>query len=145
MYDDQQFLIWLTIAICAILFELQSPVLFFFLSLACGAGVATGISLLTQSTLYPWYGFALCSVISFCILRQLSKKYTKHSVTTNVYALVGKEARVLTPISAIQSGSVKVHGEVWSARTNSEKTFYEHDTVIIQNIQGCHVIVQERH
>lgn len=65
-------------------------------------------------------------------------------VETNVSALVGKKATTLSEVTDAK-GRVKLHGEVWTARTEEGAPAIPDDTVVkVLRIRGATAIVGER-
>jgi Membrane protein implicated in regulation of membrane protease activity len=63
-------------------------------------------------------------------------------VETNVAALVGRTAHVVAPVSAT-TGRVKLHGEVWTARTETpEQEIPEGAAVRVVRIDGATAVVE---
>lgn len=134
-------LLWLIVSFFFLLFEMGHPGLFFFLSFACGAGLASIVSLFPLSFELQILIFLIGTIISVYGLKRwivLSKKVQNN---TNVSALLGKVVLVVTNISPENPGSVKFDGTVWTAYTHQE-SFVKGDRVIIHAVHGAHVVVR---
>lgn len=129
---------WLTLAVFFCLAELGHPGLFFFLALACGSfatAFAFNFSFFAQLTV-----FLSVSAVLFLILRKLQKKVSKHSVATNMYALIGKKAVVIEDICPQMAGQVKIDGELWKA--HCAISLKKDELVEVVRVTGCHVLVK---
>lgn len=76
----------------------------------------------------------------FWVRRKLK---SKESERTNIYALTGKQAKVLKKISPPDSGKVKVYGEIWSARSLSDEVIEQDEYVEIVDVRGSHLYVKK--
>lgn len=139
---------WLITAIFFLLFEIGSPGLFFFLSFFFGAIIAAGSTVFTDSVILQGIIFLFGSVLSFLVLHfWVKKRFSKEKrhEHTNVSALKGKHAIVikLVPDNINSFGSVKVGGEIWSARSIDLKEILVGSTVEIVEIKGASLIVRK--
>ena len=91
--------------------------------------------------------FIAVSLVLMLTLRKLVLKYmTKggEDSKTNQDTLIGKEVKLITPISFNQPGTVKVSGTEWNAVTdNEEDELPEKTIVIIKGVKGNKLVVQE--
>ena len=145
MYNTLFF--WLIIAIIAALFEIGHPGLFYFLSFSIGA-CATALSCLwIHAITLHVYIFIAATTCAFLLLRHLLAHYltTNLHYRSNMHALIGKHATVIKTIDAGQVGSVKVGGELWTARALDEVTSIRSgERVIITQVSGAHLKVQKQ-
>jgi membrane protein implicated in regulation of membrane protease activity len=133
---------WLIVALIFILLEIGHPGLFLFLSFSAGALVSAGISALGSDLMPQIIGFFVSTVAAFFILTTWVKKTSPHTPKTNVYALQGKKGIVIAEINPTAPGSVKVAGEIWSARAAQEDATISVDTIVeIITVRGVHLIV----
>lgn len=89
--------------------------------------IAGAVALVLVGTLRPW------------LLRHLRSRVSLPE--TNAAALVGREAIVVATVTDL-GGRVKMHGEVWTARTAGEGiTFAPGETVHLLRIDGATAIV----
>jgi membrane protein implicated in regulation of membrane protease activity len=109
-------IIWLLAGVGLLLIELLTPGLFFFISFAFGSlfgalAAVLGYSVTVQSLI------ALgVSLIQFLGMRRRLKQFTDSvHAPTNMHALHGKKGVVLSEITPLNAGSVKVGGEQWAA------------------------------
>lgn len=140
-----QELLWLWLGVIggALVLELTHPGLFFFLSLSFGGCAALAAWSVDASLELQVIAFVVSAVIAFIILRGIvAHRRTGEHHKTNVEALIGKKAVVVSRIAYPSSGLVKVHGEVWSARTQEQDIVNAGDFVEIVAIVGCHLIVK---
>lgn len=88
--------------------------------------------------------FIIASSLLILFTKPLVDKYiTKKTVPTNVNSLIGKKAIVLTAVNSIEAtGQVKVNGEIWSAKSNSEETIEIGTEVEILEIDGVKLLVE---
>ncbi len=127
-------LIWLVAGILLIAAELLSGALVLLMigggALAAAAAAAAGATVVIDVIV-----FAVVSVLLLLGARPALRHrvHHGHGASTNVDALVGGRATVLTTVDA-HGGRVKIGGETWSARA------YDHDEVLEP---GCSVTVIE--
>ena len=136
---------WLLVAMLFLFLEMGSPGLFFFVSFFFGALICAGSTFITSSLIAQSIIFLLGSIVSFLILHfwVRRKLKSKESERTNIYALTGKQAKVLKKISPPDSGKVKVYGEIWSARSLSDEVIEQDEYVEIVDVRGSHLYVKK--
>jgi len=135
---------WLICALIAMIGEMGSPGLFYFLSFSIGALGAAVISLVTESLAIQIAIFLSSTIGALWMLQLWVKKTTNHTPRTNVYALIGKRAQVIITVKPYQTGAVKIDGAIWTARSIHDDICIEKDTIVeIMRVQGVHVIVQQ--
>lgn len=82
------------------------------------AGSIGGLILSCIPGVDPWIQILVSVVLSFILLlltRKIVKKWIKTKKTdTNLDVLVGKEAELLTPITKLEKGTVKINGVIWN-------------------------------
>ena len=89
--------------------------------------------------------FAAGSVASLAIVRPIARRHmrTPAQIRTGTAALVGSRALVLERVDA-DSGSVKIGGEVWSARPFDDEQVIEPGArVEVLKIEGATALVSE--
>ena len=88
--------------------------------------------------------FVISSAVLIFFTKPLVKKYMdKKTVQTNAYSLIGKKGIVITEINSLDaSGQVKVNGEVWSAKSDSEEIISKGTEVEILQIDGVKLLVK---
>ena len=87
--------------------------------------------------------FALVALALLLLLRPFLQRFvTPHKVPTNIDAMVGQEAVVTEAISKLDgTGSVKINGLVWSARSESGEPIPAGALVTVQAVEGVKLIV----
>ena len=82
--------------------------------------------------------FALVALALLLLLRPFLQRFvTPHKVPTNIDAMVGQEAVVTEAISKLdETGSVKINGLVWSARSESGEPIPAGALVTVQAVEG---------
>ena len=140
------FFIWLVIALCALILEMGSPGLLFFVSFAFGALISALASLWFDSLVIQCSAFLGGTLVALMMLRYWvvlhGKKMQPHT-RTNVYALRGKHGVVLVSISSEKPGTVKIGGEVWAARSVSRERIEQGEEVEVIDVRGAHVVVEK--
>lgn len=134
--------IWLSIAVCFLLFEVGHPGLFFFLSFSCGAVCAAAISFGEYALTFQIITFLTSAACCFAIMRTFFARPNQGGLQTNVYALQGKQAVVTHLIPARGVGRVKVGGEEWSAESLHDAACPVGTRVTIIRAQGARLIVE---
>ncbi len=88
--------------------------------------------------------FILVSVIMICVTRPLYRKFVKTKlVPTNSDRLIGDTAVVTEAIDNLEAkGSVKIQGQVWSARSENGEAIPEGTHVTVLRIEGVKLIVK---
>jgi membrane protein implicated in regulation of membrane protease activity len=113
--------------------------------LAVAAVVAAGVGIAGGALVLQWIVFILVAVSSVAVLRPVARRHlhTPAKLRTGVAALVGKPAVVLERVDA-NGGSVKLGGEIWSARAYDEDRVMEPGTrVEVLKIDGATALVSE--
>ena len=90
--------------------------------------------------------FAVSAVllIVFKVLFKVSPSREKNK-KTNLDIIIGQKCVVIEEISNLHAkGTVKINGQLWSARSSDESTtIAEGKTVLIESIEGVKVICKE--
>lgn len=99
-----------------------------------------GIGLLTNSIVASLIAIAVLSLMYVFVGRSFIKnKLHIETKSTNVDAIIGKNAVVVKRILPAQAGQIKVNGEVWRAQANRE--IAEGSTVVIRSVSGVTLAV----
>ncbi|MDP9401391.1 MAG: NfeD family protein [Actinomycetota bacterium] len=109
--------IWAVIAMAFAVGEVLT--LSFFLGpFAVGALVATAVAALLDATAVELATFLVASALALLVVRPVARRHLRApaATRTGAAALVGQTATVVAPVDE-QAGSVRLNGEVWSART----------------------------
>jgi membrane protein implicated in regulation of membrane protease activity len=118
--------IWLIAGVCAAVGELSTGGLFL-APFAVGAFGGVLVDLAGGGATLQFVVFALLALACFGLVRPIAKRHmqTPPRLRTGTAALVGQHAIVLERIeNDLPSGTVRIGGEVWTARA------YDDDTVI---------------
>lgn len=108
--------LWAAIAIVCLIIELGSGD-FFVTCFAIGALCSMVCSLLPLPLWLQLLVFAVASVCSIRFIRPslLRRLHNRQERLSNADALIGRQGRVIEPISAASAGYVKVDGDEWKA------------------------------
>lgn len=140
------FIFWFLTALLFLVLELGHPGLLFFISFACGAGVAGIASFMIQDLVLQGAIFLVTTIGALICLKRWvmarGLRTPKHGAS-NVYALTGKHGVVIKAMSPIQAGQVKLNGEIWMARPLHEVTISVGSEVVVRYVKGAHVVVEE--
>ena len=111
--------------------------------LGIGAIFAMITSFLTDNIAIQTVVFVLVSSILIPLTKPLADKFSgKKTVATNSYSLINKHGIVLSDINPIEgTGLVKVNGETWSAKSESELTIAKGTEVEVLSVEGVKLIV----
>jgi membrane protein implicated in regulation of membrane protease activity len=120
---------------------------FYLLPFAIGAAVAAAVALVGGAGAPAFAVFAVATTLSFMVVRPIARRHL-HSppqIRTGAAALVGREATVLQRVDAAgTTGSVRLDGEVWSARAYDESSEIAAGTrVHVVEIRGAIALVSE--
>ena len=134
--------VWLAVALAMLVIEALTVGLTT-IWFAAGALVALIAALLDLSIGVQIVVFLAVSICLLVFTRKIFvEKLKAGSEKTNVDALVGEKAIVVSPIRPYDVGQVKVGGQVWSAiGKNPEETFAVDQLVKIHAIEGVKLIV----
>jgi membrane protein implicated in regulation of membrane protease activity len=140
--DD--WIIWLIIAVAFAVGEILTMG-FFLAPFAVGAVVAMVIAAAGGGFVVSGLGFLAVSTLAFGALRPVARRHLRlpAELRTGTAALVGKSGTVLEMIDR-DSGSVRIEGEVWTARPYDEdETFAAGQRVHVLQIRGATALVSE--
>jgi membrane protein implicated in regulation of membrane protease activity len=118
---------------------------FFLGPIAVAATVAAIVALVGVPLAVQWVVFIAVSAASLVALRPIARRHlrTPAQLRTGTAALVGTRAVVLERVDA-DGGSVKIGGEVWSARSFDEDHAFEPgDRVEVLQIDGATALVAD--
>jgi membrane protein implicated in regulation of membrane protease activity len=135
-------LIWLIAGIILIIAELLSGDLFL-LMVGIGALFGAGSAALSGNPFIDVAVFAVASVGMLVLVRPSLKRrfLAGPGIRTNTDALIGARAVVVSTVD-IESGQVKLAGDVWSARSIAEGAPIEPGTpVTVVEISGATAVV----
>ncbi len=127
--SDNQTLAWLALALVLAAVE----------ALASATAAALGASAPVQVVVAVAVALLLLGVLRPVLVRRVR---AGDATLTGAAALVGREARVLETVTET-GGRVKLHGEVWSARTAGRAaSFLPGQPVRVVAIEGATAVVQ---
>jgi membrane protein implicated in regulation of membrane protease activity len=141
----EAWLFW--IAAAAVLAAVEMLTLGLFLApFAAGALLAAVLAALHVSFAASLTAFAIAALVLLLAVRPLlmARWLGPVGIRTGAAALVGSRAVVVERIASMHPGTVRLNGEVWSARTYGEDEVIEPGTVVhIIEIQGATALVTE--
>jgi membrane protein implicated in regulation of membrane protease activity len=138
-------MVWIAIGIICLIIEIFTPG-FLFMSFGIGA-ILTGVveSIFTLEVPYQILIFAVITFLVFISMRKLSKKLiSKSTEETNIYALKGKDGKVVKEIPTDGKGYVKIGGEEWSAVSADNTKIAKEEKVVIEKVEGNKLIVKKK-
>ncbi len=140
--QDNPWVIWLAIAVVLVIVEMFSLELVL-LMFALGALAAALVAGLGGPIWLAILMFAVVSVALLTLIRPPLVQRLHHgpTLTQGHDAQVGRRAVVVEPVSRF-NGRVRLSGELWSARTDSEEfTFDTDEEVSVLRIDGATAVV----
>jgi membrane protein implicated in regulation of membrane protease activity len=138
-------MVWVAVGIICFIIEIFTPG-FLFMSFGIGA-ILTGVveSIFTLEAPYQILIFAVITFLVFISMRKLGKKLISESVEeTNIYALKGKDGKVVKEIPADGKGYVKIGSEEWSAVSIEGIKIAKEEKVVIEKVEGNKLIVKKK-
>lgn len=139
---DMMWIVWLALLLLLLVVEVLVVDLLF-LMFAGGALAAVVAALLGAPVVIQVAVFGVVSALLLVAIRPWALRTFKKQTpptATNVAALVGRDAMVVLPTSAL-GGRVKLAGEVWTARYDGEGSLPEGAHVQVVRIEGATAIV----
>ncbi len=112
--------------------------------LGIGALFAMFTSFITDALFIQTLVFVIASTILILLTKPLISKYIDKDakVPTNAYSVLGKKGIVTTEINSLKgTGQVKVNGEVWTAKSESDNIPIDSEVEILK-IDGVKLIVK---
>jgi membrane protein implicated in regulation of membrane protease activity len=119
---------------------------FFLAPFSVGALAAALVDVLGGSFALDLAAFVVVSVAVLTLLRPVARSHRRMppSIRTGTAALVGRTGTVVTAIGIHEPGSVKIDGEIWSARAFDEDQAIEAGKrVQVVEIRGAMALVTE--
>jgi membrane protein implicated in regulation of membrane protease activity len=136
-------LLWTLIAVFFIIGELHTNA-FYLAPFALGAVVALIVVAVGVGGLVPALAFAGTGTLCLVGLRPVAMRHMNHGprLRTGAAALIGKRATVLTEIAEDGQGTVKIGGEVWTARAyDNEQAFSAGESADVVEIEGATALI----
>jgi membrane protein implicated in regulation of membrane protease activity len=132
--------LWLVVAGVTLVLELVTPA-FLFICFTGGALVAALSTIWIDHITYQAVIFALVSVVLIPLTRPVARKMSrKDAAKTNMDALVGRTAYVLTGIDAARNtGKVRIGSEEW--RAISDTPIPAESEVVVVQVEGTTLTV----
>lgn len=140
----EPWLIWIVVAALFAVGEIFT-LGFFLAPFAGGALVAAVVAAVGAGTAVSLVAFLVASTALLLALRPIAKAHLRPglSTRTGAAALVGREATVLEAVGS-EAGSVKLEGEIWTARTyDEEEVIAAGKRVTVVEIRGATALVSE--
>ena len=113
-------------------------------------GIASLIAMLSSFITSNIYIQAITFLISSCILllasKPLFKKIMKSNnpIETNAFSIINKKGIVLLDIDNSKGiGQIKVNGEIWSAKSETDELITKDSNIIVVSIVGVKAIVSK--
>ncbi len=109
-----------------------------------GSLVALILAVCNVGVVWQWVAFIGVSLVTLALTRPLAKKLLKKKTTpTNSDRIIGSRGLVCEVIDNLKgSGSIKVEGLVWSARSVDESVIPEGTYVTVERIEGVKAVVK---
>jgi len=134
---------WTLVAVLLIIIEILSAG-FVLGSLGLAAFITAIVAYIGFPIEFQLIVFIASSLVIFFALRPIAKKYLapKKKIETNVHRLIGKKAVVIETIDNFrQTGRVKIDGDDWRARTESQEVIPVGREVVIKVVDSATLIV----
>ncbi len=139
-----EWVLWLIAAVAFAVGEVLTMG-FFLAPFAAGALVAALVAALGGGLVVSGLAFLAVSTVAFLGLRPIARRHMKlpAQLRTGTAALVGKTGTVVEAVNC-DAGSIRVDGEVWTARPYDEDETYEAgQRVQVLQIRGATALVSE--
>ena len=134
-------ILWLCVIIAAVVVEVFTSglVSIWFVPSAFVSLILTVFDVSTEVQIAVFVVLSVCFLFAF---KLLSKRRIKKGAKLNLDAIIGEKAVVVDKIQNIAgSGQVKVHNQIWSARSSDpDVVFEEGDVVSVVAIEGVKLI-----
>ena len=139
-----EWVLWLIAAVVLAVGEVLTMG-FFLAPFAVGALAATIVAAAGGGLVVSGLAFLAVSSVAFLGIRPIARRHMKlpAQLRTGTAALVGKSGTVIDPVSA-EAGSVRIDGEVWTARPYDEdETFEPGQRVQVLQIRGATALISD--
>ena len=139
-----EWVLWLIAAVVFAVGEVRTMG-FFLAPFAVGALAAAIVAMLGGGLVVSGIAFLAASSVAFMGLRPVARRHLRlpAELRTGTAALVGRAATVVETVSA-EAGSVRIDGEVWTARPYDEdETFEAGQRVQVLQIRGATALVSD--
>jgi len=136
--------VWLIAAVAFLLAEMTTTTLFL-IPFAVGALAGMAVDLVDGQIVLQLVAFLAVSGIGFTVVRPIARRHRTMParIRTGTAALIGRTATVLEEVSG-SGGTVKLEGEVWSARSlDEDQVLPPGAKVQVIQIQGATALVSD--
>ena len=136
--------IWVIVAVAFAVGEVLTTS-FFLGPFAIGALLAAAVAALVDADVVEVATFLVASALALLVVRPVARRHlhAPPAVRTGAAALVGQTATVVAPVDE-ERGSVRLNGEVWSARTlEGDAAIEAGRRVHVLEIRGATALVTE--
>lgn len=142
--DNIQSLVWFGLMIFFVIVEAVGPQLVS-VWFAGGALVSMIVSFFSDLLWLQVTVFIVVSVLLLLLTKPFVKRKKGFStIKTNSDSLIGQTGVVCTPIDNVNAtGTVKISGQIWSARSLDGSCIDEGERVIVERIEGVKLIVKK--
>ncbi len=138
--------IWLIVAVVLSVGEIATTS-FFLGPFALGAFAAFAVDLVGGGAIASWVVFIVATTAAFAIVRPVARRHLRQPphTRTGTAALIGQGAQVVERIAnGENTGTVKLEGEVWTARAfEDDHVFEPGQRVSVVEIKGATALVTE--
>ena len=135
--------IWLIMAGIFVIAEIMT-VGFLIFWLGLGSLCAMLTSFFTDNLIIQTSVFVVTSTLFILCTRRFANKLANKEKTlaTNAFSIIGKKALVIKEINpTLGNGQIKVDGQVWSAKSDSQEVISQDTEVLILKIDGVRAVV----
>ena len=137
-------MIWIVIAIAAVIIELLTPTALVCIWFACGGVVAALLSFLGIDITYQIVVFIAISLITMIIVRPIATRYLRgNTIATNADRFIGEVGSVTRSIVDGAWGEVYIKSTYWSAVEVNGNDINKGKKVKVIAIEGAKLIVKE--
>ena len=136
--------VWLIAAVAFLVTEMATTTLFV-IPFAVGALAGMAVDLVHGQIVLQLLAFLVVSGAAFMVVRPIARRHRTMPprIRTGTAALIGRGATVLEEVSG-SGGTVKLEGEVWSARAlDEDEVIAPGAKVQVIQIQGATAVVSE--
>lgn len=139
---DYGWAVWLVLFLALAAVETLTLDLFFAM-LSVGALAAMLAAIFSAPLFLQVVVFCIVALLMLAVVRPVALKHLEagsKEQRSNVDRLIGEPARTLEAVSAT-TGTVKIGGDVWTARTADGSTLPPHEDVLVARIDGATAVV----
>lgn len=137
------FYLWIVVAIIALIIEFET-VAFYSFSFTFGALVALVMSWYKVSPVYQIVAFLLSSFLFMLVAtRILRKRFHLKKASTNLDLLIDQEAYLLSNVSRLSPGLVKIGDVIWDAVVEEDIEIEQGTVVKVIGFKGNKVVIKK--